>query len=153
MCLERLPAILKERRREPKQACPAWVEAGAELIQVLLHSPPRQSELLATQLSDALELALSPSVASAATARQLVQALRLDTKGALDALPYSGCVVWLQLLGAGPDGVSFCEKDRGIVKRAVITQQRMEMVPPSFGLAASTSAKVVLVATLSSGLG
>ncbi len=24
VCLERLPAILEERRKEPEQACPAW---------------------------------------------------------------------------------------------------------------------------------
>ncbi len=94
LCWERFPAVLNRRRKEPKQACPAWAEVGAELIQVLLQSLPCQGELLATQLSDALELASSPSVASAATARQLMKALLLDTKSTLDALPHSGCVVW-----------------------------------------------------------
>ena len=44
------------------------------------------------------------------------------------------------------------EKHRGIVKRAVITKQRVELVMPSFGSAPSVSAKVVLVATLSADL-
>ena len=39
-------------------------------------------------------LAASAPVASVATARELTQALLLDPKGALDALPCLGCVVW-----------------------------------------------------------
>ncbi len=94
LCLERRPAALKDRRKEPNQACPRWAEAGAEMLQALCHSPPCRKELLATQLSDALELASSPSVAPAAAARQLTQALLLDTKGTVDALPLGGCAIW-----------------------------------------------------------
>ncbi len=50
---------------------------------------------MATQLSDALELATgSNGVAQIAAARQSMQSLLLDTKGSLDALAYNGCVVW-----------------------------------------------------------
>ncbi len=77
LCHERLPAALKDRRKESKQASPRWAEAEAELIRVLQHTPPcRGGEILATQLSDALELAIGlHGVAQVTAARQLMQAL------------------------------------------------------------------------------
>ncbi len=152
------------------------------MLKALRHSPPFRSELLATQLSDALELASSPSVAPMAAARQLTQALLLDTKGALDALPHGGRAIRApadsSCLGRILSGFIFeaaqnlsprslrllfpvgsfpgrseirdltdlwshavlLEKHRGMMKRAMITQQRTELVMPSFGPAPTTSA-------------
>ena len=41
LCLERLPAAPKDRKKKPKQACPRWAEAGAELIRVIQHTRVR----------------------------------------------------------------------------------------------------------------
>lgn len=191
LCLERLPAVVKGRRKEPKQAFPNWGEAGAELLQVLRRTPPCQDELLATQLSNTMGLAASASLASVATARELTRALLLDPKWALDALPCPGCVVWAppdqSCLGRRLAGFTqhtaesrtprslrpvesfpgcsqikdlmdlwshalLLEKHRGMVKKALVTQQWMEVIMPSFGPAPTAATKVVLIACLSAGL-
>jgi hypothetical protein len=96
-CLELLPAVLRDRARDPRFTCPRWAELGGEALMAISLSAPNQDEVVATQLSDVLGLKhLHPKnrILLPDDARDLSSRLALDPIRALASIPASGLVCW-----------------------------------------------------------
>jgi hypothetical protein len=97
-CIDLLKGVLRERARDPRNACPQWSELGSEARAVILCSAPVEGEVVATQLSNILGIAddiVCPDrVLPPEGARSFVSRLALDGARTLAAVEAPGIVCW-----------------------------------------------------------